>query len=61
MFAPLELELLGGCEPPCRSWKSNSGPLEENYVLLTTEIPPQPLSFIFLKFFFKTINKTAEF
>jgi hypothetical protein len=26
-----------GCEPPCGRWKLNSGPLEEQSVLLTTE------------------------
>jgi hypothetical protein len=26
-----------GCEPPCGCWDLNSGPLEEQLVLLTTE------------------------
>ena len=26
-----------GCEPPCGYWELNSGPLEEQSVLLTTE------------------------
>jgi hypothetical protein len=26
-----------GCEPPCGCWELNSGPLEEQAVLLTTE------------------------
>ena len=26
-----------GCEPPCNCWELNSGPLEEQVVLLTTE------------------------
>ncbi|CAO2641153.1 hypothetical protein LEMLEM_LOCUS25650, partial [Lemmus lemmus] len=26
-----------GCEPPCGCWESNSGPLEEQSMLLTTE------------------------
>jgi hypothetical protein len=26
-----------GCEPPCGCWELNSGPLEEQPVLLTTE------------------------
>jgi hypothetical protein len=26
-----------GCEPPCGGWELNSGPLEEQSVLLTTE------------------------
>jgi hypothetical protein len=34
-----------GCEPPCGCWDLNSGPSEEQSVLLTTEPslqPPQP-------------------
>jgi hypothetical protein len=31
-----------GCEPPCGCWKLNSGPLEEQSVLLTTEPSLQP-------------------
>ena len=26
-----------GCEPPCGCWELNSGPLEEQAMLLTTE------------------------
>jgi hypothetical protein len=35
-----------GCEPPCGCWELNSGPLEEQSVLLTTEssLQPQQLS-----------------
>jgi hypothetical protein len=33
-----------GCEPPCGCWELNSGPLEEQSVLLTTEPSLQPLS-----------------
>ena len=32
-----------GCEPPCSCWELNSGPLEEQSVLLTTEASLQPL------------------
>jgi hypothetical protein len=32
-----------GCEPPCGCWDLNSGPLEEQSVLLTTESSLQPL------------------
>jgi hypothetical protein len=32
-----------GCEPPCGCWDLNSGPLEEQSVLLTTEPSLQPL------------------
>jgi hypothetical protein len=33
--------ITGGCEPPCDCWELNSGPLEEQSVLLTTEPSPQ--------------------
>jgi hypothetical protein len=29
--------ITGGCEPPCGCWDLNSGPLEEQSVLLTAE------------------------
>jgi hypothetical protein len=32
-----------GCEPPCGCWELNSGPLEEQSVLLTTEPSLQAL------------------
>ena len=31
-----------GCEPPCGCRELNSGPLEEQAMLLTTEPSPQP-------------------
>jgi hypothetical protein len=31
-----------GCEPPCGCWDLNSGPLEEQSVLFTTESCLQP-------------------
>jgi len=31
-----------GCEPPCGCWDLNSGPLEEQSVLLTAEPSLQP-------------------
>jgi hypothetical protein len=36
-----------GCEPPCGCWELNSGPLEEQSVLLTAEpsLQPRPLWF----------------
>ena len=37
-----------GCEPPCSCWELNSGPLEEQSVLLTTEPSCQPPRAIFL-------------
>jgi len=36
-----------GCEPPCGCWELNSGPLEEQPVLLTTEPSLQPLPSFF--------------
>ena len=32
-----------GCEPSCGCWQLNSGPLEEQSVLLTDEPPLQPM------------------
>jgi hypothetical protein len=34
-----------GCEPTCSCWDLNSGPLEEQSVLLTAEPFVQPLTF----------------
>jgi cbb3-type cytochrome oxidase subunit 3 len=34
-----------GCAPPCGCWELNSGPLEEQPVLLTTEPSLQPNHF----------------
>ena len=36
-----------GYEPPCGCWELNSGPLEEQSVLLTTEPSLQPLCITF--------------
>jgi hypothetical protein len=38
-----------GCEPPCGCWELNSGPLEEQSVLLTTEPSLQPPQFLKMK------------
>jgi hypothetical protein len=35
-----------GCEPPCSCWELNSGPLEEQSVLLTAEPSHQPLLYL---------------
>ena len=35
--------VMDGCEPPCGCWELNSGPLEEQSVLLTAEPSLQPL------------------
>jgi len=37
-----EDSITDGCEPPCGCWDLNSGPLEEQSVLLTAEPPLQP-------------------
>jgi hypothetical protein len=34
--------ITNGCEPPCGCWELNSGPQEEQLVLLTTEPSLQP-------------------
>jgi hypothetical protein len=36
-----------GCEPPCSCWELNSGPLEEQSVLLTAEPSLQPDNLIY--------------
>ena len=33
--------IIDGCEPPCGCWELNSGPLEKQSALLTTEPPLQ--------------------
>ena len=35
--------IIDGCQPPCDCWELNSGPLEEQSVLLTSEPSLQPL------------------
>ena len=35
------------CEPPCGCWELNSGPLEEQAMLLSTEPSLQPLIVFF--------------
>ena len=37
-----------GCEPPCGCWELNSGPLEEQAMLLTSEPSLQPRDFTVL-------------
>ncbi|KAM7331959.1 hypothetical protein ACRRTK_008667 [Alexandromys fortis] len=37
--------IVDGHEPPCGCWELNSGPLEEQPVLLTAEPSLQPLGF----------------
>jgi hypothetical protein len=43
-----QILLQGGCESPCGCWELNSGPLEEQSVLLTTE-PSLHLNLFFYK------------
>jgi hypothetical protein len=42
-----QIFVTGGCEPPCSCWDLNSGPLEEQLVLLTAEPSHQPRLFVF--------------
>jgi hypothetical protein len=44
---------MDGCEPPCGCWDLNSGPLEEQSVLLTAEPSLQPQEVIILFFILK--------
>ena len=39
--------IMDGCEPSCGCWELNSGPLEEQMVLLTTEPLLKPLTHCF--------------
>jgi hypothetical protein len=43
------------CEPPCGCWELNSGPLEEQSVLLTNEPSLQPYFFIFVFLIFVVV------
>jgi hypothetical protein len=49
-----------GCEPPCGCWNLNSGPLEEQSVLLTTESSLQPQWVLFLTSFQMWTIKTKK-
>jgi hypothetical protein len=40
--------IMDGCEPPCGCWDLNSGPLEEQSVLLPTEPSLQPREYVFI-------------
>jgi hypothetical protein len=42
-FLVVSDSITDGCEPSCSCWELNSGPLEEQSVLLPTEPPLQPL------------------
>jgi hypothetical protein len=44
--------ITGGCEPPCGCWDLNSGPTEEQSVLLPAEPSHQPHVFSFFVFLF---------
>jgi hypothetical protein len=45
-----QISFTGGCEPPCSCWDLNSGPSQEQSVLLPAEPSRQPLKYlIFLK------------
>jgi hypothetical protein len=45
-----QIPFTGGGEPSCNCWELNSGPLEEQSVLLTPE--PPPFFFFFLAAYF---------
>jgi len=45
-----------GCEPPCGCWELNSGPLEEQSVLLTADPFHQPLSWAFKKILYFRVS-----
>ncbi|XP_052570146.1 L-seryl-tRNA(Sec) kinase isoform X2 [Peromyscus californicus insignis] len=54
--------IAGGCEPPCGFWELNSGPLEEQPVLLTTEPSPQPsIIFLYMETSIRICQITAAF
>jgi hypothetical protein len=48
-----------GCEPPCGSWDLNSGPLEEQSVLLTAEPSHQTPPFFFKIYLFCVCEYTV--
>jgi hypothetical protein len=43
------MPIIDGCEPPSSCWELNSGPLEEQLVLLTAEPSLHPLWVLFVK------------
>jgi hypothetical protein len=56
-----------GCEPPCGCWHLNSGPSEEQSLLLTFEPSLQPLAFVFkdvpnwdLQAFWNVLHRLAQ-
>jgi hypothetical protein len=55
-----QISFKDGCEPPCGCWDLNSGPSEEQSVLLTAGPSLQPLGFLFVCFvlFFKETKST---
>ena len=49
--------IIDGCEPPCGCWELNSGPLEEQAMLLTSEPSLQP-SICFLEIKYNTVDSS---
>jgi len=47
-----------GCEPPCGRWDLNSGPLEEQSVLLTTE--PSLQSLVLASHYVQELTQTVS-
>ena len=39
-----------GCEPPCRCWESNLGPLEEQTLFITADLSFYPREYVFSLF-----------
>jgi hypothetical protein len=47
--------IMGGCEPPCNCWDLNSGPLEEQSVLLPAVPSSQPVLIFVKRFVFNYV------
>ena len=47
--------IIDGCEPPCSFWELNSGPLEEQPTVLTTEPSLQPM-ILYFKIIYYLVN-----
>ena len=52
MYARTPDLIADGCEPLRGCWELNSGPLEEQPVLLTTEPSLQPFTYFFKLYFY---------
>jgi hypothetical protein len=52
--------IIAGCEPPCGCWDLNSGPLEEQSVLLTAEPSLQPRKMHFNGQMFTSVSEISS-